>query len=54
MIEFVFPSLSPLPRRQHFRKKFFLGTHFIPKVPLKTVAPPPPQLFYASYAAASL
>jgi hypothetical protein len=45
MIAFIFPSLTP-----NISGKNFLGALFIPKMLLETGAPPPPRLFYASYA----
>jgi hypothetical protein len=41
MIPFIFPSLSPVT---NISGKNFLGAFFMPKVPLKTGAPPPPNL----------
>jgi hypothetical protein len=46
MIAFIFPSLTPLPRRQHFRETFFRCPFHFKSAPRNR---PPPQLFDASY-----
>jgi hypothetical protein len=47
MIAIIFPSLHPVANISGGK---YSGTLFIPKVPLETASPPPPESFDASYA----